>query len=363
MTSHNIDNNSLAPTTNMAANVVDFGRLKELDWIAKTGVQIFTSFESALKLLPATTSDEKAKHFVDEVVKLSPEQQLDLTLNHFRWELWEALVEIAARAPPNSQAQDVLVESIILLKDGTNEMFKGLPRFHWSLRDNWNRSPAVDKEEGDEDWDEVDFNDSEWLNFNSFLAKLHTKQNIGWWNFAIWELRSGLEMPLSPEAGFPKPETRVRVASEWVIQSASRLLNDSLYHACQEYREGERGKGYPYRAGPLFSGASGFSLERWCFWKRRFGETKSEVDEDLHTVIDQAIHAMTQAETELGKLSAKSANKDLAIDDEPASSRNGSGCEDGTKKDEDCAQREGSAEHEDHLQHAEHAEPEVRLEE
>ncbi|KAI0387354.1 hypothetical protein F5Y04DRAFT_274207 [Hypomontagnella monticulosa] len=321
MTSQNTGIDSPAPITNMAANTVDFGQLKECDWISETGTQIINLLESALRLSSATTSDEKAKHFNDEVAKLYSEQQSEQKPEDFAWSVWETLIDIAAQIPPNSQAQDVLVASIILLDQGPNEMFKGLPCFDWSLRDNWNRSPAVGEDDDDDDEDDTMFNNSQWLNLNSFLAKLHTKHNIGWWNYAIWELRSGLETELSPISGKPEPDTRVRVASEWAIQSASRLLNDSLCHACQDYPEGEDGKGYPFKAGPLFSGASGYSLERWCFWKRRFTEIKSEVSEELHTVIDDAMRAMTQAESNAGTLLANLAGQDKAINDESSNKK------------------------------------------
>lgn len=146
------------------------------------------------------------------------------------------------------------------------------------------------------DDDDQAFSEFEWLNLNSFVAKLFKLNSVSWYNFPIWEFQIGLESPISEEAA--AANTRVRVACEWIIQCARRFFRESLLNTCSDEPEGGS-HGYPFRGGPLYPGVSGYNLERWGLWKRRLGELRQESDEDVHGMIDEAIQAMVAVEKEV----------------------------------------------------------------
>lgn len=125
-------------------------------------------------------------------------------------------------------------------------------------------------------------------------------------------MSNGLEYPLSDVKGAadidqPVADTRIRVAAEWIFQSAPRLLLESLRGFPLSLPEKERDC-HLYRCGPLYpheAGKEAYSLQRWCFWKRRFLEMRAEVKEDLYDIIDDAVMTMRKAEIELGELASK----------------------------------------------------------
>lgn len=86
-----------------------------------------------------------------------------------------------------------------------------------------------------------------------------------WTNFALWELRDGLEEPLDSQEA---KDTHLITASEWITHAGKVL-----------YDEGR--KGVPVdeddvqslSTGSLLEGeASGFSEVRWKFWKKKMEE-------------------------------------------------------------------------------------------
>ncbi|KAF3062431.1 hypothetical protein GL218_03833 [Daldinia childiae] len=286
----------------VGTNEVDFHHLKTHGsrYLGTIGVRVLELLESALKLSPPTSPESKAAHFVHNLMKFSSIEESGLEPEDFVWQFWDYLINIASQVPPCSPEQDVLVETVILLEvigEGDkpkNQLWKDLGDFDIAVRETWNLSPTVQNKK-----DSYELTESEWLNLNSFMARIHDNQT-GWGKFPIWELHDGLESPLSPQEYKPTPDTRVRVAIEWILRSSCRLLLDSLLHSYSDYPEGPD-KGYPYRCGPLYSGVSGCSLERWCFWKRRLSEIKAEVSEDLHSAIDEAIETMIRTEKDLGE--------------------------------------------------------------
>jgi hypothetical protein len=119
-------------------------------------------------------------------------------------------------------------------------------------------------------------------------------------NFAIWELRNGLEeneQEMGPEA---IAEARIRVASEWIIQGARHLLGESLRNSLSTEPE-DATHGSPYGGGSLYSGTGGYNLERWGFWKRRLVESRKDVSESIQLSIDEAVKKMTETELEASK--------------------------------------------------------------
>jgi hypothetical protein len=147
----------------------------------------------------------------------------------------------------------------------------------------------IDDEPDDE------FTLDEWLNLNSFAARCGNE----FISFGLWEMKYGLEGNKGEEN--PAPEavvnTRILVATEWIRQGGRGLLRESLLNALSH----EPTSGSPWSGGPLFPGTRGFNLERWGFWKRRFGELRAAAVESTQKQIDEAVELMTAIEAEAAK--------------------------------------------------------------
>ncbi|KAI1460517.1 hypothetical protein F4805DRAFT_395435 [Annulohypoxylon moriforme] len=275
-----------------------------------TNTKISELFAKSLRLSSVVTSKDRAEHFINEVEKLAS-TQTKVTPETFAWEFGEEIVQIAAQIPPNNLAQAILVRAVASLyateekgKDDVH-VWKNLGDFGMSMREAWNLSPDIEPSEDQ-------FTGSQWINLNSFLARLFRYQIVKWKNFPLWEFRSALETPLSD--GGPSAGIRIRVVREWLSQAAPQLLQESLLNTFSDFPEGGN-NGRPYRGGPLYTGKSCFSLERWCFWKRRLDEIRTDVDENLRVVVDESTGFMNQAEKELGKLVKVSAKLEFEDDD------------------------------------------------
>lgn len=142
--------------------------------------------------------------------------------------------------------------------------------------------------------DEV-YTPDEWLNLNSFSARLLGSGTARWYNMAIWELRDGLEKELQSGPKQDDVDCEVAVACEWIIQAAPNLLREGLLiaHLTEASKRSLCG-------GSLWAGAPGLGAERWAFWKRRLGEVKESVKSQLTLdYLEQAEKAMTSAERDL----------------------------------------------------------------
>jgi len=116
-------------------------------------------------------------------------------------------------------------------------------------------------------------------------------------SFGLWELRNGLEGLKAEDKSASEAvvNTRILVATEWIIQGGRGLLRESLLNALSR----EPSSGSPWSGGPLFPGARGFNLERWGFWKRRLGELRKTVVESSQKSIGEAVELMTALEAEV----------------------------------------------------------------
>lgn len=146
--------------------------------------------------------------------------------------------------------------------------------------------------ENGEEEDDVQTPD-EWLNLNSFNARLFGSGLTRWYNFAIWQLREGLEDVLGPDSH--ENDCKIAVASEWIIQAGPKLLRETLLN--EDITEAEK---RAYSGGELWTGLSGLNTERWEFWRRRLAEVKLSVKTQL--TLDYVEHAqmvMTELEKDL----------------------------------------------------------------
>jgi hypothetical protein len=221
--------------------------------------------------------------------------------------------------PCRHYGQDVLVKIVSLL-DAAGDPWKDYPGFGMSMRKNWNRSIYFPEnfarkqkltlmkgpvfQIDDDDDDKRIFTLDEWLGVNSFLGRLGDESI----SFGLWELRNGLEGLNDETEPAPEPviNTRILVATEWIIQGGRGILRQSLLNSYSHESTG----GDPWCAGPLFPGARGFNLERWGFWKRRFGELRKTAIESCQKPIDEAVELMAALETEVAEAWGMSLAKD-----------------------------------------------------
>ncbi|KAI1074278.1 hypothetical protein F5B20DRAFT_574191 [Whalleya microplaca] len=281
----------------MSAEPLDFEPLKdeERGLFCDADLEILSFFESAVASSSPDTVDEAANHFVNQLIiagagKQSPAEAEGLTAT-----TWQVLIHIASRIPCRHYGQDILVKIIGIL-NAAEGPWKELPGIMICLRDIWNESPTYEPDpEGDRT-----FTLDEWLNLNSFVARLFGTSTKGFGNFAIWELRNGLEEDDEETRSAAIRDNRVRVACEWVLQGGRRLLRESSLNSFTTEPE-DAAHGSPFRAGPLFSGSRGYNLERWGFWKRRLVESRGRVSDPVQASIDGAVGMMTAVEREVAK--------------------------------------------------------------
>jgi hypothetical protein len=100
--------------------------------------------------------------------------------------------------------------------------------------------------------DDREFTQPEWLNLNSFIVRLFNAQGKWFGNFAIWELRNGLEEDASDAGSAAAADARVLVASEWIKKSGVRLWNESVLGTFSTEPE-DAAHGSPYRGGLIVS--------------------------------------------------------------------------------------------------------------
>lgn len=109
-------------------------------------------------------------------------------------------------------------------------------------------------------------------------------------NFAIWELRNGLEADESDMApdSISIANKLDLFATEWTIQSGLQLLRESLLNSVSNQLE-HLAHGILYGGGILYSGIRGFNLERWGIWKGRQIKARKDVGKSIGVLIDEAV--------------------------------------------------------------------------
>ena len=127
---------------------------------------------------------------------------------------------------------------------------------------------------------------AQWLNLNSFIARLWTSVGSGtdatieFEFYAGVALRSALEGYSDFTGTARREEDRkndgaldcdVAVAAEWIDQAGS-----VIYAASHGKDGGEPAPEDKACPGTLYHGPQNFCDERWQFWKKRFGEISTE---------------------------------------------------------------------------------------
>ena len=102
---------------------------------------------------------------------------------------------------------------------------------------------------------------AEWINFNSFAARLLNHDMVSWFTLTVWSLRDALEK--NPRECLL--DCNVAAAAQWIIHSGEVLF--SFLEDDEAESETDR-----YWTGPLWKGKDTLSVSRWKFWKQRFSE-------------------------------------------------------------------------------------------
>ncbi|KAM7189026.1 Protein of unknown function (DUF3632) domain containing protein [Naviculisporaceae sp. PSN 640] len=252
-------------------------------------VNVFQSAFTALSDNVSTTSlEQEAERAASGLRDLIPNPKPD-ELGYFET-LWHGLILVASRIPHNDdQSQTLLVKTLQVLRGSESSMWKNLPQFSEILRDHW-VDPTYE-------WhpEHECLKLHQWLNLNSFVARLHGSGVFTRNSFPLWQLEQGLEDDLAANAkGDCSPaeaaDNRVAVACEYLIHTAPALLRECLLETGDNITDEALRRSYA--GGVLFSGGPGFNTERWGFWKRRLGELRSSVSEGVAPALDRALHSM-----------------------------------------------------------------------
>lgn len=132
----------------------------------------------------------------------------------------------------------------------------------------------------------------EWLNFNSFTARLVGAGLTGPL-FGLWQLNHALEFDRLRSVHL---DTAVSVASQWIRWAGKPILQACLFPPSTDEAEKRC-----LSAGDLYPGLPAFCLERWGFWKRRLGQLQDTISPDAATLARKAIEAMDTLESALSK--------------------------------------------------------------
>ncbi|KAK5651610.1 hypothetical protein OQA88_11883 [Cercophora sp. LCS_1] len=205
-------------------------------------------------------------------------------------DLWHGLINIATRIPyHHCWSQNLLVKTLQVLKNDSS-MWKDLPDLSATMRDKW-IDPTFEWHPDEEET----YTLGQWLNLNSFAARLFGSGVFISNRPPIWQLRQALEDDLAEAKGDCTPaeavDNRIAVASEWLIHSGPALHKQCLLES-QDLDDALRRS---YRAGTHFSGHSGFNIERWGFWGRRLGELRPTAGGHIASKVSQAIESMSAA--------------------------------------------------------------------
>ncbi|KAK5807636.1 hypothetical protein VI817_001894 [Penicillium citrinum] len=127
---------------------------------------------------------------------------------------------------------------------------------------------------------------TEWINLNSFAARLVGTELVDWETFPIWSLRDAFEEPFRTRV---ENDVYDLIAAQWVFNAGKLIYAVSCEESTVENPRITKG-------GPLFNGESGFNVKRWEFWKKRAQEMKEVVSEDVKGIAASVVEKMVEIE-------------------------------------------------------------------
>ncbi|KAK6958489.1 hypothetical protein Daesc_001290 [Daldinia eschscholtzii] len=123
----------------------------------------------------------------------------------------------------------------------------------------------------------------EWINLNSFAARLYGNGIYDCYGLGITALRRAFESSNTPVPAVR--DCRIKAATQWIHWAAFKMFG----LMCSVPSHNDR---HNHRSG-RFTGSRVFSLERWIFWKQHFSREQSD---NLDDAIDLALTLMNEAD-------------------------------------------------------------------
>ncbi|KAJ5176593.1 uncharacterized protein N7482_002470 [Penicillium canariense] len=133
-----------------------------------------------------------------------------------------------------------------------------------------------------------------YVNYNSFLAHLYEHRIFPTDpTYAVWAMRAAFEDERSDEEKAVR-SAWILGAAQWILWNGQSIFNLILEPALYDVTYETWPDRAAWDAGCLYNGTAGLSLERWQFWKRRFGEVSqdSEVTDECKEVSTRAMAIM-----------------------------------------------------------------------
>ncbi|KAJ5444517.1 uncharacterized protein N7458_008389 [Penicillium daleae] len=193
----------------------------------------------------------------------------------FLWSLWGLIIQVMRLVPPQHPGQTRMMsfmQSLGKLPSRTldiwgsdQKLWSDFPILRPCLRDHLEYI-------GEPDPDGI----SEWINQNSFMARIVGKELLSWDTLIIWMLRDALEDDL-PQEQIVR-DCYISVVSEWITHAGQ-----TIYRQLSDKELSEQQKRVT-RGGKLYHGKLGVCAERWGFWKQRVGEISKDVSKELQPV-------------------------------------------------------------------------------
>ncbi|KAL6803835.1 hypothetical protein J3E68DRAFT_391653 [Trichoderma sp. SZMC 28012] len=272
-------------TTNMSTSTLNFR-------VIVAGYDFTPEVESQLAGLldAAINHTASAQVTADGIDKLCPRNE---DAEGFLWSLWSLLADTAKHIPLDDPRLQHLVEILKALNakqtgsveiwGSQHELWADMPLFGAVMREEWNASPEfVGKPD-------QAAKIAQWLSLNSFAARLLSASVSSWTNFAVWELRDGLEEPLSTDEA---RDTHLITASEWITQAGQ-----VLYKETKNSVELDSQATQVLSPGSLIKGTkSGFNEERWSFWKQRLEELSASARAEAKRRTEKALEVIKSLE-------------------------------------------------------------------
>ncbi|KAG6010689.1 hypothetical protein E4U21_005188 [Claviceps maximensis] len=233
---------------------------------SKHAPQIVSLISDTINKLPPT--QESAEKTAGQIDSLYPSDTLEA--EDWLWTFWSIFIGVARLIPADDERQELLVLTLAKLKTSRDQevemwgqqtrVWSELPMLGPVMRDSWSLTPSFD---GSHHQNTCSV--EEWVSLNSFAARVYGLSLQDWHNFAVWELRFGLEEPKDD-----RPNVRdavIATVHEWIAH-AGRKIHEKATEAVKLDPMEMRA----LMPGSLFTnGQPGLTLDRWNFWQERIG--------------------------------------------------------------------------------------------
>jgi hypothetical protein len=149
------------------------------------------------------------------------------------------------------------------------------PIIHMAVSSTDEYTTTLDPTLEDDEKDDPEMNET-WLNLNSFAAGLLRTRTVSWEIFAVWQLRTALELDDNID------KNRLLVATEWVLLAGDRVFQlasapitpiisiPAVERVFWHWDLLEIARSMA--PGDVAGTPSDLSLPRWDIWRRRFSQ-------------------------------------------------------------------------------------------